>query len=89
MVDFRRSLHRMIFMESRMGAQLYVMDASRGYCALFKYVLAVSRHDPMGDRIHVWGIHSILIERSRDYYSPFADGPMFSKPLYMDVMGDC
>ena len=76
-------------MESHMGAQLYVMDASRGYCALFKYVLAVSRHDPMGDRIHLWGIHSIAIEISRDYYSPSVDGPMLSKTLYMDVIRYC
>ena len=36
-----------------MGAQIYVIDASRGYGALFKDVLAVSRHDTMGNRIHM------------------------------------
>ena len=53
MVDFRQSLNSMIFMESHMGAQLYVMDASRGYCELFKDVSEFSRQYPMGYRIHM------------------------------------
>ena len=76
-------------MESHMGAQLSIMDASIGYCGLFKEVLVVSIQYLMGDRIHMWGLHSTWIERPRDYYSPFADGPLLSSPLYMDFMGDC
>ena len=44
-----------------MGAQLYVMAASRSYHALFKDVLVVNRQYPMGDLIHMRGIHSIPI----------------------------
>ena len=72
-----------------MGAQLSIMDASISYCGHFKEVLVVSIQYLMGDRIHMGGIHSIRIERPRDYYSPFADGPLLSSPLYMDFMGDC
>ena len=71
-----------------MGAQLYVMDALIGYCTFFKDFLVVSVQYPMGDQIHMWGIHSIPIEISRDYYSPSVDGPLLSIPIYMDVMGD-
>ena len=72
-----------------MGAQLSVMDASIGYRALFKDVSVVSVQYPMGDRIHMRGLRSKPIEISRDYYSPSVDGPLFSIPIYMDVMGDC
>ena len=76
-------------MESCTRAQLSVMDASIGHRALFKDVLVVSRQNPMGDWIHIQGIHSIPIERLRDYYSPSTNGPMLSNLLYMDVIGDC
>ena len=51
------------------GAQLSEIVASRGYRALFKDLLMVSRKDIMGNRIHMRGIHSIPIEISGDYYS--------------------